>query len=128
MLTQGDLSISGTVPSEGFNDLQPSVIHGSTPPSASPLTQAGQVIGHLPCQNGFAHTCHEGSGDETLKPSRTLQGPHSLQKSFCVLCFLFLQEKENFILLSLPQVSKSKLKQFTGQQSHRTPISLIGNR
>lgn len=32
------------------------------------------------------------------------------------LCFLFLQEKENFILLGLPQVSKSKLNQFTGQQ------------
>ena len=88
MLTQGDLSISGTVPSEGFNDLQPSVIHGSTPPSASPLTQAGQVIGHLPCQNGFAHTCHEGSGDETLKPSRTLQSL-AWYKILCVPDFLF---------------------------------------
>ena len=82
-LTQADLSVS-----EGFNDLQPSVIHGSTPPSASPLTQAGQVIGHLPCQNGFAHTCHEGSGDETLKPSRTLQSL-AWYKILCVPDFLF---------------------------------------
>ena len=82
-LTHADLSVS-----EGFNDLQPSVIHGSTPPSASPLTQAGQVIGHLPCQNGFAHTCHEGSGDETLKPSRTLQSL-AWYKILCVPDFLF---------------------------------------
>lgn len=73
---------------EGFCDLQPSVIHGSAPTSASLLTEANQVIGHWPCQNGFAHTCHEGSGDETLKPSRTLQ---SLvwYKILCVPDFLF---------------------------------------
>lgn len=88
ILTQGDLSISGRVPSEGFSDLQPSVIRGSTPPSASPLTQAYQVIGHLPCQNGFAHTCHEGSGDETLKPSRILQSL-AWHKTLCVPDFLF---------------------------------------
>lgn len=88
MLTQGDLSISGTVPSEGFCDLQPSVIHGSAPPSASPLTEANQVIGHRPCQNGFAHTCHEGSGDETLQPSRTLQSL-AWYKILCVPDFLF---------------------------------------